>query len=366
MAGNNILSLLGWTFLPNLVTGWVQAIYYGLTIRAGEPKPAPNSPRYAKHRRRIHILVVSLYLLYTVYEADYELRRASNYYADLGVPFGASERDIKSRFRRLAALHHPDKLGAAAAADDDGAAADYFMHLKAASETLTHPVSRFAYERFGPDVAGWAHCTTVRDYVWRGLQQQLLPYYGIAAVTMYVLGLFGYLEWGRYWRWLTLVALCVFEVHAVTRAAFPPLLDAVVNPLLARIPTDHAPYLPFQAVGLARHLAITLYVALSQIGPLLEPPDRQKPRDASEKLLRQNLDGLEQTARGVDADVMRLMELEMAPFAGDAEVVKGMYAKVQEWLVQNTIRADPMVRDALGRSFQKRRVDAPAGAKGNR
>ncbi|KAI1081204.1 hypothetical protein F5B20DRAFT_537255, partial [Whalleya microplaca] len=364
MAGNNILSLLGWTFLPNLVTGWAQAIYYGLTIRAGEPKPAKNSPRYAKHRRRIHILVVSLYLLYTIYEADYELQRASNYYADLGVPFAASERDIKSRFRRLAALHHPDKLGANGGIGD-GDGANYFMHLKRASDTLTDPATRFAYERFGPDVGGWAHCTTVRDYVSRGVQA-LLPYYGVAAVAMYVLGLFGYLDWGRYWRWLTLVVLCVFEVHTVTRAAFPRFLDAAVNPLLARF-TAHAPYLPFQAISLARQLSITLYVAFSQIGPLLLPPEQQglKPQEASEKVLRQSLERLEQTAQSMDADVVRLMELEMAPFAGDPEMIKGMYTKVKEWLVQNTIRADPMVRDALGRSFQKRRLDAPAGAKGN-
>ncbi|KAJ2994663.1 hypothetical protein NUW58_g1489 [Xylaria curta] len=53
----------------------------------------------------------------------------------------------------------------------------------------------------------------------------------------------------------------------------------------------------------------------------------------------------------------------MAPFAGDPEAVTDMRSKLKEWLVQNTIRADPMVRDALGRSLQKRRVDAPAGAR---
>ncbi|KAL7622972.1 hypothetical protein AAE478_006651 [Parahypoxylon ruwenzoriense] len=368
MASNNLLSLLGWTFLPNLATGWLQSIYYGLTIRAGDPKPAPNSPRYAEHRRRIHILVVSLYLLYTIYEADWELRRASDFYADLGLPFSASERDIKSRFRRLAAVHHPDKLMNAGASSGDAAdSADLFIHLKTASDTLTDPARRFAYERFGPDIVEWKHCVTIRDYVGRGAQV-LVPYYGFAAVAMYVLGLLGYLEWGRYWRWLTLVVLCVFELHTITRPSFPRLLDALVNPLLARF-TAHPPYLPFQVISLARKLSITLYIAFSQIGPLLQPPPGQrgvKPDEASEKVLLQNLDRLEQTARSMDADAIRLMELEMAPFVGDAEVIASMRTKLKEWLVQNTIRADPMVRDALGRSFQKRRVDAPAGAKGNR
>ena len=56
----------------------------------------------------------------------------------------------------------------------------------------------------------------------------------------------------------------------------------------------------------------------------------------------------------------------MAPFAGDPELVKSMRGKLREWLVQNTIRSDPMVKDALGNSFKRRRADAPAGAKGNR
>ncbi|KAI0838612.1 hypothetical protein F5Y06DRAFT_39291 [Hypoxylon sp. FL0890] len=364
MAGNNVLSLLGWTFLPNLVTGFVQSIYYGLTIRAGDRKPAPGTPRHAEHRRRIHILVVSLYLLYTIYEADYELRRASTYYADLGVPFSATERDIKSRFRRLAALHHPDKLMSSGGVDS--ADADYFMHLKTASDTLVDPARRFAYERFGPDIVTWKHCVTVHDYVARGVQI-LIPYYGFAALFMYVLGLLGYLDWGRYWRWLTLVVLCVFELHTVTRPSFPRFLEHVINPILTRF-TSHPPYLPFQAINLARKLSITLYIAFSQIGPLLQPPDQQgtKPGEKSEKHLLQNLDRLEQTARSMDIDATRLMELEMSPFAGDPEVINSMRSKLKEWLVQNTIRADPMVKDALGRSFQKRRVDAPAGAKGNR
>ncbi|KAI1763992.1 hypothetical protein GGR53DRAFT_341351 [Hypoxylon sp. FL1150] len=356
----NILSLIGWSFLPNLVTGWVQSIYYGLTIRAGDRKPARGTPRHAEHRRRIHILVVSLYLLYTIYEADYELRRASDYYADLGVPHAASERDIKSRFRRLAALHHPDKVMSDA---------DFFMHLKAASDTLVDPARRFAYERFGPDIGSWKHCVTVRDFVGRGVQV-VLPYYGLAALVMYVLGLLGYLDWGRYWRWLTLVVLCVFELHVISRPTFPAFLQGFVNPLLSNL-TAHPPFLPFQVISLARRLSVTLYVAFSQIGPLLQPaqpgqPAGAKPEQTEEKALLQNLDRLEQTARSMDVDATRLMELEMAPFAGDPEVIGSMRSKLKEWLVQNTIRADPMVKDALGRSLQKRRLDAPAGARGNR
>ncbi|KAI0114503.1 membrane associated DnaJ chaperone-like protein [Nemania sp. FL0031] len=359
---NNALSLLGWMFLPNLVTNWTQTLYYKLTIRAGDPSPPPNSPRWQQHRRRIHTLVITLYLLYTIYEADWELQRGGgNFYQSLGVPFHATERDIKSRFRRLAALHHPDKVapGSSSTSSDD-----FFIHLKTASDVLTDPAQRFAYERFGPDITGWRHCVTLRDYVWRGLQTQVIPHYGLAAAGLYGLGLLGYLEFGRYWRWVTLLILCAFEAHTVMRPRFPVFVDALVNPLLLRF-TSHAPYLPFQVVALARRVAIAIYIAFGQLGPVLQA-GRAREAAAGEKALRQNLERLEHTAKFIDADATRLMELEMAPFAGDPEIVNDMRSKLREWLVQNTIRADPMVRDALSRSLQRRRVDAPAGARGNR
>ncbi|KAI1126324.1 hypothetical protein F5Y10DRAFT_278856 [Nemania abortiva] len=359
----NALSLVGWMFLPNLVSSWVQTLYYKFTIRAGDPHPPPNSPRFQLHRRRIHTLVITLYLLYTIYEVDWELQRAGSFYASLGVPFHATERDIKSRFRRLAALHHPDKVAPGA---DSGSsnAGDVFIHLKLASDVLTDAAQRFAYERFGPAVTACRHCVTVRDYVWRGLQVDVLPHYLLTAAGMELLGLLGSHKSGRYWRWLTLLVLCAFEARTVMSPRFPAFVDALVNPFLLRF-TSHAPYLPFQVVALARRVAINIFIAFAQLGPVLQA-GRQQEAAAGEKALQQNLERLENMVGLVDADATRLMELEMAPFAGDPEVVKEMRAKLKEWLVQNTIRADPMVRDALSRSLQKRRVDAPAGARGNR
>ncbi|KAK3684728.1 hypothetical protein B0T22DRAFT_463977 [Podospora appendiculata] len=368
---SNLVSLLGWSFLPNLVTGWVQTIYYGIAIRAGDPKPQPGTPRFAEHRRRIHILVVSAYLLYTIYEADYEIVRAGSFYTDLNLPLNATEREVKSRFRRMAAVFHPDKASTSSSttADDINA---YFVHLKTAADTLTDPARRFAYERFGPDVISWQRCTTIKDYVFHGAQI-LGPYYGVAAALMYGLGLLGYLDWGRYERWLVLAIMFVFELHTVTRPGRPAVLEKVINPVLAHV-AGRAPYLPFQAIALARKLSVTIYIAFSQIGPLLMADTRggqvqlaggRKAGD-DELVLRQGLDRLEAMANGLDSDTSRLLEMEMAPFAGDADVLGTMNGRVKEWLVQNTIRQDPMVRDALGRSFVRRRIDAPAGAKGTK
>lgn len=354
-----------------LVTGWTQTIYYSITIRAGDPKPRPGSPRFAEHRRRIHIFVVSLYLLYTIYEAAHEVRQSGSFYSDLSLPLDASDRDIKSRFRRLAAIYHPDK----AAGQDAETVNAYFVHLKTASDTLLDPARRFAYERFGPDVVQWASqakCVTVRDFVSRG-GRMLVPYYAAAAAVMYALGLFGYLDWARYERWLVLAIMFVFELNTVMRPGRPALFEKVVDPVLRLYGRGDTPYLPFQIIALARKLCVTVYVALSQVGPMIGADTSSgqivvggKKGGNEEVLLEKNLDRLEQAAKGLDADTARLLEMEMTPFMGDAQVVGSMKGKMKEWLVQNTIRADPMVRDALGRAFQKRRMDAPAGAKGTR
>ncbi|KAH8808057.1 hypothetical protein F5884DRAFT_790907 [Xylogone sp. PMI_703] len=355
---SNILSLAGWAFLPNLVTGWTQSIWYGISIRAGDPKPQPGSVRYIKDRRIIHIIVVSAYLLYTIYEADYNIRRASDFYQDLGVPHDATDREIKSRFRRLAAIHHPDKV-----ASNPGSEA-YFVHLRLAQETLLSPAKRFAYERFGPDILGWQRCSSIRDYIMQGLQSTL-PYYGAAAVAMYGFGLLGYLEWGKYWRWLIMLTLCIFELHAISRPYFPPVAEKLINPLLANF-TFHAPYLPFQLIALARQISVTSYMAFSQIGPLLQPVNAMPQSSNPEIALRQQLDRLEATAKATDTEATRLIGMEMSPFVGDPVALKDVKNKVKTWLVQNTIRSDPEVRDAIGTMLRRRRVDAPAGARGNR
>lgn len=332
-------------------------------IRAGDPKPMPGSPRHTSHRNNIHILVVAAYLLYTIYEANYDLRSSPSFYTELGIPVTAGEREIKSRFRRLAALHHPDKAGSNS---EDVSA--FFIHLKQASETLQDVAKRFAYERFGPDMVAWQKCVTIRDYVTKGVVATILPHYGVAASTVYILGIFGYMDFAKYYRWLILITLCLFEVTTVTRPGYPPMLS-VANYVLGHL-SSAPPYLPFEIIHLARKLTITIYIAMSQIGPLLVqqvmPQAQNQPIEDDPKVIQQGLLRLEGAATQLDNDLSRTLEMELTPFKGNPEIVANLQGKMREWLVQNTIRADPMVRDALGTSFRKRRVDAPAGAKGNR
>ncbi|KAL2758186.1 hypothetical protein ACRALDRAFT_2099048 [Sodiomyces alcalophilus JCM 7366] len=357
---SGFISLLGWSFLPQFVTGWLQSIYYSLTIRAGSPHPQPGSQRYVTHRRAIHALVVVAYLLYTLYEADYDLRRQGNFYTDLGLTsLAAEDREIKSRFRRLATIYHPDKAGAGA-----DASGNRFIHLKLASETLLDPAARFAYDRFGPDITAWRHASTVRDYLARGVFQSTLPHYGVAAVFLYGFGLLGYLNWGRYWRWVLLASLCVFECHVVTRPHHPAVLTALNTALASLI--GKAPYLPFQLITMMRKASIALYIAFNQLGPSFEYWFRsvggdEAADDVGEEVLLRGLERLDSMVQALQSDTARLLDREMAPFSDDPEALTSVRTKVKDWLVQNTIRADPMVRDAVETSVRRRKNRAVEG-----
>lgn len=126
--------------------------------------------------------------------------------------------------------------------------------------------------------------------------------------------------------------------------------------------TSHPPLLPFQLLVLAHKMTITFFIALSQLSPLFANSTLPNTSSASASD-EQRLARLENLTQANEIEAARLLALEMAPFAGDEEGQKNLRGKVKEWLVQNTIRADPEVRDALGRAIQRRRVGAPSGAR---
>ena len=304
--------------------------------------------------------VIIAYLLYTLYEADYIIRQTGDFYQVLGLAPGAEEKQIKSKFRRLAAIYHPDKVP-----KDDlirhAAAETNFVNLKTAQDTLTDPVKRYAYERFGPDILKWQHCKTIRDYLLTGIQTSSLPLYAGSAFMMVLLSLTNYLQWGRFWRYLTFAGLFLLEYHTITRPYPSPLLTKVFNPVLSKL-TFHPPLLPFQLLTLARKATFTLFIAFSQLGNLF-PQEKPTSSATTSQHDLQQLARLEGIARATEIESSRLLAMDMAPFVGDEQGTKDLRGRVKEWLVNNTIRADPEVRDAMGRVLAGRRSGAPAGAR---
>ena len=69
----------------------------------------------------------------------------ADYYDTLGVARGASEKDIRSAFRKLARKHHPDVN------DNDPASEEKFKEINEAYTVLSDADSRSKYDRYGDD-----------------------------------------------------------------------------------------------------------------------------------------------------------------------------------------------------------------------
>jgi curved DNA-binding protein len=72
-----------------------------------------------------------------------------DYYKILGVDKGASEKEIKRAFRRLARKHHPDVN------PDDPRSEERFKEINEAHEVLSDPEKRSKYDRLGADWRRW-------------------------------------------------------------------------------------------------------------------------------------------------------------------------------------------------------------------
>ncbi|KAF2770231.1 hypothetical protein EJ03DRAFT_77237 [Teratosphaeria nubilosa] len=355
MSSTQLLSLAGWYFLPNLAATYIQTALYTIFIRAGDPKPQPGSARFIKDRKRILICVILAYLCYTIYEADYQIRREGDFYQNLGIPHTATEREIQSRFRRLTVQYHPDKV----TRGERAAVEAVYVQLKLARDTLTEPAKRFAYDRFGPEVLRWQHRRTVRDFVFTGVQNVTI-YYAVSASMLVLLGILGYLHEGRFWRYLVMGSLFVVEMWTMTRPEFPWILTKIVNPVLAstRLGT---PYLPFQLLTLLRKLGVTFFIAIAQLRPLLKEPAAAVSAQKGDAVPPQLLDRIDALARATEQEVSRLTGLELMPFAGDQRDRTELRGSLKEWLVQNTIRSDGEVKRTMGEVMERRRREGALG-----
>lgn len=199
----------------------------------------------------------------------------------------------------------------------------------------------------------WQHTKTVQDYVFKGLQSYGGWYLG-TALTLPILSYFNYMQGSTFWRFCAMAALFAIEAHAMTRPYFPAWLASVVNPVLVKTGL-RAPYLPFQMLGLLRKLVVTIFIAMSQLAPLLK--DSRGVVASGDAVPAQVLDRLDLTTRATDQEIDRMMALELAPFASEDREMKGLRTGLRSWLVQNTIRNDPELRAAMNRVMERRRQE---------
>ncbi|KAJ5580179.1 Heat shock protein DnaJ N-terminal [Penicillium hispanicum] len=347
---DSLLPFIGWAVLPRYATSFLQSVYYGITIRAGEPRPAPGSPRHERHRRRIFLFVIVSYLLYTLYETFHQVQVAGDYYRVLGVSPFADDRTIKSRFRRLAAQHHPDKAGP----ESDSQA--QFLFLRQTQETLVNPVKRFAYDRFGPDIHSLGEQKTMRDFLMASLTRSIGPQYIGGFLTMIILNWLWWANWGRYWRFYTFAAMVTLEFALIThpQAVFMPI-TYLPAPIRAWLPEESFYLLPFQILTLARRASITLHVFISQAAP----PSTQG-SGSGDKIPPQTIQRmtqLVQATHAADIEATRLHQLGLAPFRGDRESVNALRRGMKEGLILGGVRSSPEVQRAVAQVVERHQAD---------
>ena len=358
-----------------LVTNYTQSFLYTLFIRAGDPRPQPGTPQFIRHRQRIYLTILFVYFAYTLYEAHWELQRAGDLYTLLGVPRDVSEKQISSRYRRLAALHHPDKVAQGEEPNDA-----YFIALTTARDTLLDNAKRFAYDRFGPDILRWQHCVTIRDYVTVGLKSVVAPHYLGWTILLAGMQFMGWMQLGAYWRWWAFASLAAFEVACITRPTFPqtwvfetvpPTMIAAVGQVWASLglPT----YLPFQTVTFARRASLTLFVAISKVSPVLAAmrSSNGQAELSDEATITRKLGTLEQLLKQNLLEATKLLSLESRPFepssldsimqdqsgsegGGMHELRRGL----REQFVRGSVQRDREVGLAYSRAVRRRNGEA--------
>jgi hypothetical protein len=332
-----ILSLIGWYTLPGYATNAVLYVYYGITIRAGDPKPQPGSSRYAHDRRRVFVAVVTTYLLYNLFEVYQQIQTEGSFYDVLDVSPLSDERTIKARFRRLAAQHHPDKLGV-------GSSSEFFVYLKQAQDTLTNPVKRYAYDMWGPKILQWGNIDTVHGYFLSGLMKTV-PTYLMSFLGLLLLNYTWWSDWGRYWRFFAFAALFTLNLALISHQGPVPI-------------TSTFALLPWQIMKMAETISLSLHIFISQIAP-----PEAKAAGSSGLLRQQTLQRLGQLlhlSRATDTEATRLLQLGFAPFKGDKESVATLRKAMKEGLVLSSVRSSPGVQQAVKEVAERKEQEKKA------
>ena len=304
--------------------------------------------------------MLSLYLIYTLAQSLYDVKLAGDFYTVLGVTPSSSEREIKAKFRRLAARFHPDKIRdseASAAAPDS-----VFLHLKLAQDTILDPAKKFAYDRFGPVIVQVNHpgLKTIRDYVYAGLRAKA-PEYAGNALLLVVLNYVWLPQWGQFWRYFAIAAMAFLELffltHAWQPASYMIQLGSWAHNTAPNLVPSHL--LPFQLLAIARRLSMSLNIFISQLAP-----PAAKNKAAQDQQTQQQIAHLAQAASRIDAEAASLLQLGLTPFSGDRENAQKLRAGMTESLMMGTVRSSPEVREAVSRAVDRRRSNSSQYAAG--
>lgn len=170
----HLTSILCWTFLPSLFTNLLLSTFYRFSPGSRPTLPPHASPHQVasanstaqRHFRRARITLVVSYLAYSILNVYWSQISGvnQNYYSLLGLSRQVVETEgassVKSQWRKLARIYHPDKVGKGGEAR--------FVELRRGVDILENDGKRWAYERFGPSIMEWGKLGTNREFLVKG------------------------------------------------------------------------------------------------------------------------------------------------------------------------------------------------------
>lgn len=131
----SFVPLVSWLVLPNIFTKLLlQGVYQTQILSLPS-----NAQQQQQHTQVARAVVIASYLVYTIYASLFQ--RQDNFYQILGISLESDTEDIRRAFRKLARIHHPDKVGGGARSEA------FFILLRRAHDGLVEPTKRFAYDR---------------------------------------------------------------------------------------------------------------------------------------------------------------------------------------------------------------------------
>ena len=133
-----------------------------------------NSPQWAKDRSKCYLLVVGLFLIYSVVSAEADL--GINYYQNLKVSPSVDDKSLRAAFRAQSLIYHPDK--------NTGEDEQIYISITTAYEVLKDPVKRNAYDHFGPNaLKSCEKCLTFKEFLMDSFEGVLI-FYGTSFVVV--------------------------------------------------------------------------------------------------------------------------------------------------------------------------------------
>ncbi|TCD65568.1 hypothetical protein EIP91_002488 [Steccherinum ochraceum] len=305
-------SVLGWSYIPNFATQLLLPYFHrGYQSFTGRQPPPRNTPQYHKHYRYVYAFVVTSYLLYNFRDAA--MSTTPNYYEILNVDPTSDEATLKSAFRQFAKKNHPDRVGIQGEA--------LFMEVRDAFEALKNPVTRFAYDRFGPQALTWKNCSSIREYVRHGLMQSA-GYHIVTVCALLLYSAVGKPSPISFWRFLLFAALFTYELVFLLSPSPSPASNTDLSAFLFTDPASpsHNSILgllwpnrvAYQHIRFLHALFMLCTVAVSRVAPVLFP----MPQDVDSKMLLNEFNKLNGLAQAADAEASSMIQIEMHSIHG--------------------------------------------------